>query len=172
MRLFTLIIFLVYTVTLMAQTSEALHSESPKEFAFPGFVDTGDTEYDEFVYKRDVIKFLREHNGFPNYIHTGNEVEDIARFNTELKIWFESNVVYFDLLNLRDYEQIKRYDLSCVKPLPAYDKNNMTDEEYELKFQEWAAHHPDLPKLKGDDDLSKQNFEIETMKFRRLYYKK
>jgi hypothetical protein len=171
MRVFTLIIvFAMFSV--YHTEAQVSVSENSVEIKFPVYVDSGDDNFDEFVYKRDIIKFLREHNGFPIFINTGNEVDDIARFNENLKIWYESNIVYFDILDLRDYESIRRFDSSCVKPLPIFDKNNMTDEEYEHKFQEWAAHHPDVPKLKGDDDLSKQKFEIETMEFRKLYYKK
>ena len=162
------------TVFLFASLSKAQHAATVEkhEIKFPVYENTGNDDYDEFVFKRDVIKFLRKNSSFPEFKSSGHELDDINCFNKDLKIWYEENPLYFDILNLRDYEQIKRFDVSCVKPPPAFDKSNIADDDYERKFQEWAAHHPDVPKIKGDDDLSKQKFEQETMEFRRLYYKK
>lgn len=137
-------------------------------------IDTGDQELNELLYKRDLIKYLRTAYDLPEFIRTGDTEKDIKNFNLDLKLWYQEHPDFVDILNLRDYEQMRKYDASCYDEAPVYTKGCSASEEkaYNKRFNNWMAHHPDIPKLLGDDKASIEKHEREKAEFYQKYYKK
>ncbi|HOK37354.1 MAG: hypothetical protein WHW07_03140 [Bacteroidales bacterium] len=50
--------------------------------------------------------------------------------------------------------------------------SNAEEDAYEKRFNNWMAHHPDLPKITGDDEEAKIKYEKELMNFLNKYYKR
>lgn len=100
-----------------------------------------------------------------------NREEAILEFNRNLKIWYSKYPQAETILGLRSYNDFVKYDASCY-PLPPNYNQRMTDEEYEALFNEWAAHHPDLPKIMSETNEGLKQYEIEMKEFRNKYYKK
>ncbi len=136
--------------------------------------NTGDVEIDNLIYKRKLIKYFRTAYDMPEFIDTGNLESDIRAFNTDIKIWYQQYPDFVDILDLREYEQFRKFDVSCYTNPPKYTKGCSQAEEkaYRKRFNNWLAHHPDAPKLMGDDEKSKQLHELEKAEFYNKYFKK
>ncbi|MGM0626067.1 MAG: hypothetical protein ACQES0_09320 [Bacteroidota bacterium] len=166
-----MLMFVSVTAELQAQESvnDKADGEIPVEF-----VNTGNPDYDDLVYKQKLIAYLRGVEGMPEYQATGNRSDDRETFMKEMKIWYEAHPEYLDVLDLRTFEAFQKYDASCYPNPPEYTKGCSPKEEeaYRKSFRIWMAHHPEAPKLQGDDQASKDEFEREKAKFYELYFKK
>lgn len=138
------------------------------------YVETTDYDYDDLVYRRDLIKYFRSEFNMPEFVRTGNPEQDIIDFNINLKVWYQQYPQFVDVLDLRNYEQFYKYDATCYDLPPVYTKGCSEAEEnaYQKRFNNWMAHHPDAPKLVGDDEASKQKHEKELAEFYNKYFKK
>lgn len=138
------------------------------------YVETADYDYDDLTYRRDLIKYFRAEYKMPEFVNGGNSEKDIADFNVRLKTWYQQYPQFVDVLDLRNYEQMRKYDASCYDAPPAYKKgcSDVEEKAYEKRFNNWMAHHPDVPKIAGDDEASKQKHERELVEFYHKYYKK
>ena len=135
------------------------------------YVDTGNPDYDDLVYKRELIKYLRHAEGFPEYEDKGDDYESALQFNQALKVWYQRNPEYLSILELKTHKELKKYDVSCYPDPPDYSKSE-SEKAYRDAFRQWMAHHPEAPKLLGDDPASKEKFEREKAEFYELYFKK
>ncbi len=142
------------------------------EILFPEKVQTNDRDLDDLINKKNLILFLRDKYDLPEFERTGNHQMDIENFNRRLKIWYSKYPKMLDILQLRTYNDFVKYDASCYPLPPSYNEKTMTEAQYDSLFNEWAAHHPDLPKLMGETNEDKQKYEIETMIFKNKYYRK
>lgn len=164
--LLTLILGFLYSGNIFSQSKKEI-----KEISYLKFKDTGDPDYDKFVYKREVIKFLRKNKGFPKYKLLEDKYESVLQFNQAIKVWYQQNPEYLEILGLKTYKELSMYDASCYREPPEYD--GFTDEkEYRKAFKEWMANHPDVPKLKGEDQEAKEKLEREKAAFYNKYFKK
>jgi hypothetical protein len=138
------------------------------------YVETADFGYDDLVYRRDLIKYFRAEYKMPEFVRSGNQEQDVANFNVNLKYWYQQYPQFVDVLDLRNYEQMCKYDASCYDAPPTYTKGCSEAEEnaYHKRFNNWMAHHPDVPKLTGNDEASKQKHELELADFYHKYFKK
>ncbi len=137
------------------------------------FVNSGDSGHDDLIYRRDLIKYFRTEFKMPVFTNTGNHDQDVIDFNIKLKYWYQQYPQFVDVLDLRNYEQLYKYDATCYEAPPKYTKGCSDAEEkaYEKRFNNWMAHHPDIPKIMGDDEASKQKHELELTEFYNKYYK-
>jgi hypothetical protein len=132
---------------------------------------TGNPDYDELVYTRNLIEYFRAVYDLPEYVNTGDKDADILAFNKALKVWYQNHSEFIDVLGMKSYSEFVKYDISCYPPPPDYTKSE-TEKAYRDAFQHWMAHHPEAPKLLGDDMASKEKFEREKAMFYELYFKK
>ena len=88
-----------------------------------------------------------------------------------MKVWYQSHPDFISVLGMKSYKDFVKYDITCYPPPPDFQKSD-SDEAYRKAFQTWMAHHPEAPKLQGDDMASKEKFEREKAMFYELYYKK
>ncbi|PLX06878.1 MAG: hypothetical protein C0596_14395 [Marinilabiliales bacterium] len=51
------------------------------------YINTGNAKYDQKVYNRELIKFLRDNYGLPAYQDNGNKDIDIPKFNRAIAEW-------------------------------------------------------------------------------------
>ncbi len=137
-------------------------------------VETTDAGYDDLIYRRDLIKYFRAEYKMPEFIRTGAAEKDIANFNINLKLWYQQYPQFVDVLDLRNYEQMRKYDASCYDSPPEYTKGCSEAEEnaYRKRFNNWMAHHPDVPKIMGDDKAAIEKHERELAEFYNRFYKK
>lgn len=137
-------------------------------------LNTGDKDVDDLIYKRSLIKYFRMAYDMPEFIKTGDLESDIKAFNLDIKMWYQQYPDFVDLLDLREYEEFKKYDASCYQAAPKYTKGCSPSEEkaYNKRFNNWMAHHPDVPKIMGDDEESNQKHELAKAEFYSKYYKK
>ncbi len=136
-------------------------------------------EYQEFeisqrIYLKKLISYFRSNYDLPEYLDKGNKEKDIEDFNIRIKIWYQEHPEFVDILNLRTYWDFYKFDVSCYDKPPVYKKNmsNAEEDAYEKRFNNLMAHHPDLPKLTGDDEEAKIKYEKELMNFLNKYYKR
>lgn len=137
------------------------------------YKETGDANYDDLIYRRDLIRYFRSEFKMPEFSRTGEKEKDIADFNIKIKLWYQQYPQFVDVLNLRNYDQFYRYDASCYDTPPIYAKGCSDAEEkaYQKRFNNWMAHHPDVPKLTCDDQAAKDKHEREKAEFYAKYYK-
>lgn len=132
---------------------------------------TGNPDYDETVYKRNLIAYFRGVYNLPEYNATGDKDADILDFNKSLKGWYQTHPEFIEVLEMKSYAEFVKYDISCYPPPPDYNKSE-SEKVYRDAFRYWMAHHPEVPKIMGNDMASKEKFEREKAKFYELYFKK
>lgn len=171
-----LALFVAISCTIGVQQSKAQTSEVDTEN--DQFQDipvhkknTGNPDYDEIVYRRNLIEYFRGVYDLPEFVSTGDREADIEAFNKSLKVWYQSHPDFISVLGMKSYKDFVKYDITCYPPPPDFQKSD-SDEAYRKAFQTWMAHHPEAPKLQGDDMASKEKFEREKAMFYELYYKK
>ena len=173
-RIHVFFVFLWLCLNVFSQTNQPCEHDFYvlNEQMLPKPVNTGDKDLDNLLYKKELIKFFREHYRLPSFdAHNSNREDAILEFNQNLKIWYSHYPQAESILGLRSYSDFIKYDASCY-PLPPSYNLRMTDEEYEVLFNQWAAHHPDIPKIMNETNEGLQKYEIEMKEFRNKYYKK
>lgn len=159
-----------------AQTSETNCSDTKEVFDEIPIkeANTGDKDLNELIYKRNLIKYFRAAYNMPSFVNTGDLEANKKAFNMDIKLWYQQYPNFVDILELREYEQFRKFDASCYQAAPRYSKGCSASEEkaYNKRFNNWMAHHPDVPKTMGDDNASKEKHEIEKAEFYSKYYKK
>lgn len=174
--IFSVCIFFVYANTIFSQRHVSENSLRQAEaLNIPvKYKKIIDEETSEKFYLRKLIIYFREKYGLPKFIDTGHREKDIMDFNYRIKLWYADYPEFVDVLNLRTYDDFVQFDASCYDSPPVYKQgmNKSEEEAYEKRFNNWIAHHPDAPKILGDDEESKIKFEKELREFYSKYYKK
>lgn len=131
-------------------------------------------EISQKVYLKKLISYFRNNYALPECLDSGNKEKDIEDFNFRLKIWYQNYPEFVDVLNLRTFYDFYKFDAGCYDKPPVYKQGlSKSDEDaYEKRFNNWTAHHPDLPKIMGDDEEAKIKYEKELMNFLNKYYKR
>lgn len=134
------------------------------------YINTGNAKYDQKVYNRELIKFLRDNYGLPAYQDNGNKDIDIPKFNRAIAEWHIEYPEFDEILPFNTFSEFWLYDESCYPKAPELTEKNAG--YYDILFDKWMNKHPEGPAPEGNTEESVIKYEQQKAEFYKKYFKK
>jgi hypothetical protein len=134
------------------------------------YVETGNADYDTKTWTVELIKYLRENYNLPVYDDGGNKDLDIPRFNRQIADWHKEHPEFDDILELCNYNDFWKYDISCYPAPPEPTEENASF--YDTLFEKWMKNHPEAPATIVNSVGKASYNESQKAAFYQKYFKK
>ncbi len=132
-------------ITEQAASKQKIQSQSDTR-EYPSYIDTGNSEMDNLVFRKSVLDYATEYSLYPT-------LENSIRPNKDIERWNKENPEISKDLKIKNYQDYKDLLLATYPPIP--EKINTGDARADeltnksnLKF--WMEHHPDYPPYSDD----------------------
>ena len=162
---------LVFFGALSAQETTNCQEKISDNIEIPvKYVNTGNIKYDQKVYNRELIKYLRKNYGLPAYQDNGNKDVDIPKFNKAISDWHKEYPEFNEILPFAKFNEFWLYDETCYPKAPELTEKNANF--YDILFEKWMNKHPEGPAPIGNTSKSSEKHEQQKREFYDKYYTK